>query len=94
MPTTDWIFDDKGEPITNTQASMLSSGHSRKFYKVAHGFHIINKEFFLQNYQYWTLTKNDPALIEIPMEESYDVNDEMEFMVAELAYRRYRDASS
>ena len=94
IPTTDWIFDDQGRPITNTQASMLSSGHSRKFYKVAHAFHVINKEFFLKDYQYWTLTQNDPALIEIPMEESYDVNDEMEFMVAEAAYLRHRDITS
>ncbi len=94
VPTTDWIFDDQGHPITNKQASMLSSGHSRKFYKVAHAFHVINKAFFLQDYQYWTLTKNDPELIEIPMEESYDVNDEKEFLVAEHAYLRHRDRIS
>ncbi len=86
VPTTDWIYSEDGEPITNTQASMLSSGHSKKFYKVAHAFHVIKKSFFLQDYQYWTLTKNDPALIEIPVEESYDVNDQMEFLQAEAAY--------
>lgn len=89
IPTTDWIFDDAGDPITNTQASMLSSAHSRRFFKVAHAFHVINKAFFLKDYQYWTLTRNDPALIEIPVEESYDVNDEMEFRVAEAAYLRH-----
>lgn len=94
IPTTDWIFNESGEPITNTQASMLSSGHSPSFFKVAHGFHIINKEFFLKDYQYWTLTKNDPALIEIPIEESYDVNDEMEFLQAETAYLSSLDAEN
>jgi len=89
IPTTDWVFDDLGQPITNTQASMLSSAHSRRFFKVAHAFHVINKSFFLKDYQYWTLTKNDPALIEIPVDESYDVNDEMEFRIAEAAYLRY-----
>lgn len=93
IPTTDWIFDDSGEPVTNTQASMLSSAHSRRFFKVAHGFHVINKAFFLKGYQYWTLTRNDPALIEIPVEESYDVNDEMEFRIAEAAYVRYLSES-
>lgn len=88
IPTTDWIFDDQGEPVTNTQASMLSTAHSRNFYKVAHAFHIISKKFFLLDYQYWTLTKNDPALIIIPEEESYDVNTEMEFEIAESAYLR------
>lgn len=94
IPTTDWIFNDRGEPVTNTQASMLSSGHSKIFYKVAHAFHIINKEFFLRDYQVWTLTKNDPALIEIPIEESYDVNDEMEFLVAETAYKKHLKENS
>jgi CMP-N-acetylneuraminic acid synthetase len=88
IPTTDWIFDEQGEPVTNTHASMLSTAHSRKFYKVAHAFHVINKAFFLKNYQYWTLTRNDPALIEIPEGESYDVNTEIEFEVAESAYLR------
>lgn len=89
IPTTDWIFDETGEPITNTQAAMLSSAHSKRFFKVAHAFHVINKRFFLKYYQYWTLTRNDPALIEIPAGESYDVNDEMEFHLAEAAYLRH-----
>lgn len=88
IPTTDWIFNAEGEPITNTKASMLSSAHSNTFFKVAHAFHVINKEFFLKDYQYWTLTRNDPALIEIPTGESYDVNDMMEFQIAEAAYLR------
>jgi CMP-N-acetylneuraminic acid synthetase len=88
IPTTDWIFDQDGVPITNTQASMLSTAHSRKYYKVAHAFHVINKAFFLKDYQYWTLTRNDPALVEIPEEESYDVNTPLEFDVAEAAYLR------
>jgi CMP-N-acetylneuraminic acid synthetase len=92
IPTTDWIFNDAGEPITNTQASMLSTDHSRRFFKVAHAFHVINKEFFLRDYQYWTLTRNDPALIEIPEEESYDVNTPMEFDIAEAAYARAKVA--
>jgi CMP-N-acetylneuraminic acid synthetase len=89
ITTTDWIFDGDGEPVTNKQASMLSSAHSNTFYRVAHAFHVINKEFFLKNYQYWTLTRNDPALIEIPNDENYDVNDRMEFEIAEAAYIRH-----
>jgi CMP-N-acetylneuraminic acid synthetase len=91
IPTTDWIFDDSGLPVTNTSPSMLSTDHSRRFFKVAHAFHVIRKEFFLKNYQYWTLTRNDPALIDIPVEESYDVNTQIEFDVAEAAYRLARD---
>lgn len=88
IPTTDWIFNERGEPVTNTRASMLSTAHSQQFFKVAHAFHVINKAFFLEHFQYWTLTPNDPALITIPDDESYDVNTEIEFEVAEAAYRR------
>ena len=88
IPTTDWIFDEHGNALTNTQATMLSTDHSQKFFKVAHAFHVIRKAFFLKDYQYWTLTHKDPALIEIPEEESYDVNTALEFEIAEAAYRR------
>ena len=57
---------------------------------LAHAFHVIKKTFFLQNYQYWTLTRNDPALIEIPEQESFDVNTDLEFRVAEEAYKAIR----
>jgi CMP-N-acetylneuraminic acid synthetase len=89
IPTTDWIFDAAGEPVTNKQASMLSTAHSPVYYKVAHAFHIFRKDFFLKDYVPWTLTKNDPALVSIPPEESYDVNDRMEFEIAEAAYKRH-----
>ena len=94
IPTTDWIFDDSGRAITNTEATMLSTAHSRRFFKVAHAFHVFDKQFFLQDYQCWTLTKNDPALLEIPVEESYDVNDENEFRVAEYLYGLRRTGST
>lgn len=90
IPTTDWIFDGQGNALTNTQATMLSTAHSQQFYKVAHAFHVIRKEFFLKEFQYWTLTHEDPALIEIPEGESYDVNTSMEFDIAEMAYERSR----
>ena len=89
IPTTDWIFDTEGNPITNKQGSMVSTAHSRKFYKVAHAFHIFNKRFFLKDYQCWSMTRNDPALFEIPEEESFDVNTQIEFNVAEAAYLQY-----
>ena len=88
IPTTDWIFDDRGRPVTNTEATMLSTAHSRRFFKVAHAFHVFNRAFFLKDYQCWTLTENDPAMLEIPVEESYDVNDEIEFRIAEFMYER------
>jgi len=87
VPTTDWIFNANGQPVTNTDPKMLSSGHSKQYYKVAHAFHVISKEYYLQHDNIWTLTHNDPALIQIPIDESYDVNDEAEFLIAEAMYK-------
>jgi CMP-N-acetylneuraminic acid synthetase len=88
VETTDWIFDQDGTPITNTEPGMISTAHSRKFYRVAHAFHVLNKATFLQNFVPWTLTRFDPALIPINRDESYDVNDDLEFRIAEAAYLR------
>ena len=49
----------------------------------------IRKKYFLKTSQVWTLTKNDPNLIEIPEEENFDVNTETEFFIAEKAYEKY-----
>ena len=87
IKTQDWIFNNLGEPITNKTPEMLSSDHSERFYKVAHAFHIINKEFFMKNNQVWTLRRNDPHLLEIPEEEAYDVNTKKEFEIAKSAYK-------
>jgi len=88
IPTTDWVFDANGNPVTNKDASMQSTAHSQRYFKVAHAFHVFRRDFFLQNYISWSLTPNDPALVEIPVSESYDVNDPIEFDVAETAYKR------
>jgi CMP-N-acetylneuraminic acid synthetase len=94
IKTTDWIFDAEGNALTNKVASMLSTAHSPVFYKAAHSFHIIRKEFFLRDYQYWTLTKDDPALIEVPEQETYDVDTPMDFEIAEAAYIRARSVDA
>lgn len=93
VKTTDWIFDDQGNAVTNKRADMLSTAHSPTYYKAAHAFHVINREFFMEHGQIWTLERNDPALIEIPDAENYDVNTPIEFEVAEAAYRRWAEAA-
>ena len=93
VPTTDWIFSDSGTPVTNKTPSMLSTAHCETYSKVAHAYHIINKNFFLKDYQYWSLTPNDPHLLPIPDIENFDVNTELEFTVAELAYNHFKNHS-
>lgn len=84
--TRDWIFDENGESVTNKDPGMQSTNHSKQYFRATHCFHVINKQFFVTTGQIWTLTKNDPSLIEMPEEETYDVNTPMEFRIAEAAY--------
>ena len=89
VPTTDWIFASDGLPITNKKPNMISTAHCDSYMKVAHAFHIFRKDLFLRTFQHWTLTPNDPSLIQIPDSENFDVNTELEFTIAELAYRHF-----
>jgi CMP-N-acetylneuraminic acid synthetase len=86
VPAREWLFDKDGNPVTNTAANMLSTAHSREFYKVSHSFHIFRKEFFLQHHQVWTMTKNDPYLVEIPESENFDADTLVQFETAEAVY--------
>lgn len=86
VQTKDWIFDGEGTPMTNVISSMLSTSCSKKFYKASHSFHIINKSYFLKHYQYWTMSKDDPFLIEIPDAENFDCDTQVQFETAEAVY--------
>jgi CMP-N-acetylneuraminic acid synthetase len=86
VPTREWLFDEEGNPLTNTNAATLSTGHTRQFYKVTHSFHIFNKAFFLKQHQVWTMTKNDPYLVEIPESEDFDADTPVQFETAEAVY--------
>jgi len=90
VPTRDWIFDEGGMPVTNKSSSSLSTGHSERYFRVAHNFHIFRKDYFLENNKVWSLAKNDPCLIEIPEDESFDINDPIDFDVAEIAYKKFQ----
>ena len=91
VQTRDWVFDDDGNPMTNTSPAMLSTSHSKKFFKATHSFHIICKEYFLNHWQYWTMTAHDPHLIEIPEEENFDCDTPVQFETAEAVYKgRYQ----
>lgn len=93
VPTQEWLFDKVGNPVTHVIGGVISTAHSQKYYKVTHGFHIFNKAFFLKNYQVWTMTKNDPYLIEVPEAEDFDADRLIQFETAEAVYiRRYCSA--
>ena len=85
IPTRNWIFSAEGESITNT-SDIVSTNHSPVFFRVAHGFHIFRKDKFLEEYKPWTMTKNDPAIYEVPAGEAFDVDTPTDFKIAEMAY--------
>ena len=87
IPTRDWIFDGEGNALTNSDPQNVTTNIGQEFFKAAHAFHIVNKSFFATHGYHWTFTKNDPHLIEIPVSETIDVNDELEFRFAEFCYK-------
>lgn len=86
IKTGDWVFDSDGNPVTNTDPNNLTTNKNVQFYKAAHAFHIVNKEFFCTQGYHWTFTKDDPHMIHIAEEEAIDVDTPIEFEVAEALY--------
>ena len=87
VPTGDWVFDGEGNPLTNTDAGNATTNKNRTFYKATHAFHIIDKRAYGERGLLWTLTRNDPHLVGMPEDEAVDVDTELEFTVAEAAWR-------
>lgn len=86
VETRDWIFDDNGNSLTNKDTNNYSTNKGKVFYKAAHSFHIVSKDFFKKNGYHWSFTSDDPHLITVPIEETVDVDTELDFKIAELYY--------
>jgi len=88
VPTRDWIFDDEGRALTNSDPRNVTTNVGKVFYKAAHAFHIVNKSFFEKHGYFWNFNPHDPHVIIIPEEETIDVDSEIEFAFAEFCYLR------
>lgn len=88
IPTGDWVFDQDGNPVTNTDPQNLTTNKNVRFYKAAHAFHIVNRAFFSEKGYHWTFTRDDPHMIEITEDECVDVDTPVEFEMAEAMYRQ------
>ena len=88
VKTGDWVFDSQGNPVTNTNPQNLTTNKDVQFYKAAHAFHIVSKEFFATKGYHWEFTANDPHMVEIPDDQCVDVDTEIEFDLAEALYMR------
>jgi CMP-N-acetylneuraminic acid synthetase len=90
IPTREWIFTKDGIPVTHKDPYALqNTSDGPVYYKAAHSFYIINKDYFKEtNGILWTLTPNDPYLIEIPPDSAIDVDTEIQFHFASFLYER------
>jgi len=83
-----WYYSLDGTPLNVVDPKRGDTKTSEKVFKVAHAFHIFEKQRFFDTGQIWTNTKNDPYLYEIPHEESFDIDYEYEFLMCESIYEK------
>jgi len=85
----DWVFDSKGFPLTHTDPKALQNTSDGDTYlRATHAFYIANKGYFLKNNgKLWGLEINDPHLIKMPENESFDIDTDLDFKVSELLYK-------
>ena len=84
-----WFYFHNGAPINNKDV-IIDTKKSDFIYEVAHAFHIYEREFMIKNQKPWENKKGEPYLFPIPHIESYDIDTEEEFYMAESLYRKYK----
>ena len=87
ITTRDWVFDASGDCLTHKDPRNYSTNTGEAYSKATHSFHIVGKTFFAEHGYHWTFTKDDPHLIEVNTEEIYDVDNEIDFEIAQSVYR-------
>lgn len=87
IKTGDWIFNSNGEALTIVDKKNVTTNKDTSFFKGCHSFHIINKSLFMKNGYHWEFKIDDPALILVPEEETFDVDSEIDFKYTEYQYK-------
>lgn len=96
MPTREWIFTGEGVALTHKDPNALqNTSDGQHHYKATQAFYIIDKDYFIETKgRLWTLTPNDPFLIEMPPEEAIDVDTEDEFVFSSFLYGKLMNKNS
>ena len=81
------IFFLDGSPITLPNVHHISSISCLPLLKMAHIFHIINRDVFFQTGHFFSYTDNDPYLFDVNKLECFDIDTEEEFLSCEKLYR-------
>ena len=86
--TRDWTFSDDGKPLTHKNPDTFqNTSDGQFFFRATHAFYIANKDYFKNNDgKLWNLQKNDPYLIEMPTDEAFDVDTDIEFDISQYLY--------
>ncbi len=90
VPTREWIFTRDGIALTHKDPYALqNTSDGQIHYKMSHSFYIINRDYFKEtNGVLWTLTPNDPYLLEMPPDEALDVDTEIQFEFCSFLYKK------
>jgi len=88
--TRDWMFSSDGEALTHRNPSgYQNTSDGEYFLRATHTFYIANRDYFVSHDgQLWTLQKDDPHLIVMPIEEAVDVDTDLDFEISEFLYRK------
>jgi CMP-N-acetylneuraminic acid synthetase len=79
-----WFYDLNGQPLTNYN---IATQNSDCLFEAAHAFHIYERDFMIKNNKLWSNQQGDPLLFPIPLEESYDIDTEEEFVLYDNLYQ-------
>ena len=79
-----------GNKIINAPSDgLVRTVENTKMYEMAHAFHIFDKEYFMNTGNFWDYTKNNPGLFEISQIESIDIDEPLDFIIAEKLYKSF-----
>lgn len=82
----DIFMNDKNDVISLPNKHHVSTTTAIPFYKMAHAFHIVDRETFLANGKFWAYEANDPEMMEVNHYECFDIDTEDDFRFCEHLY--------
>lgn len=81
------FLDQHGQPINLKSKKNASTQWNEPIYSLAHMFHLIDRDFFLENSYLWDYSPGHPYLYEVPREECFDADEMYEFQLCEILYQ-------
>lgn len=78
-----WVWDKEANPKTYIDYKRLTTKEINPWFQAAHCFHIFNREMFRED---GYMLKDDLALLEIPVEQTIDIDTKEEYAYAKWKY--------